>query len=276
MVSDIQLENEVGSKAARKLHQVIRTLFGIGIFGQLLFVYYIVVFYGGVAVSGSYEKINERLGHGLIPNDTMGNFALGVHLALAAVITFGGPIQFIAAIRQRLPVLHRWNGRIYYITAFLVSGSGLYMNALRGAHGGFIMGLGNAINALLIMGFSIMAWRLAVQRDFKAHKKWALRAFVMVSGVWFFRLGYGLWILLTGFTAVGANSDLTGPFDRFLAFAHWLVPLLLLEFYFYAKASSNIQLKKRATVVFAGLCVLLVAAIGMAAFIFWGAAFLLV
>ncbi|MCB0630979.1 MAG: DUF2306 domain-containing protein [Saprospiraceae bacterium] len=269
MVSDIQLEEQAQTIAEKKLHQVTRLLFAIGVIGQLLFVYYIVAFYGGVVVNGTYEKINEQLPHGIIPGDKMGNFALAVHLSLAAVITFGGPIQFITAIRKRLPVFHRWNGRIYYVTAFLVSGAGLYMNATRGAHGGMIMALGNASNALLIMTFSVMAWHMAMQREFRAHKKWALRAFLMVSGVWFFRMGYGLWILLTGFTGVGANATLSGPFDRFLAFGHWLVPLLLLEFYFYARASSNAKVKRRATILFAGLCLLLAVGIGMVTMVFW-------
>jgi hypothetical protein len=273
MVSDIQLDEQTQTTTSRNLYKVTRLLFAIGVIGQLLFVYYIVAFYGGVVVNGTYENVNEQLPHGIIPGDKLGNFALAVHLSLAAVITFGGPIQFIAAIRTRLPAFHRWNGRIYYITAFLVSGAGLYMNAARGAHGGIIMALGNASNALLIMSFSVMAWRMAIQRDFRSHKKWALRAFLMVSGVWFFRIGYGLWILLTGFTGVGANADLSGPFDRFLAFGHWLVPLLLLEFYFYARDHSDARVKKRATVVFAGLCLLLAAGIVMVSMIFWAPIF---
>ncbi|MBX2871530.1 MAG: hypothetical protein KTR30_05505, partial [Saprospiraceae bacterium] len=87
--------------------------------------------------------------------------------------------------------------------------------------------------------------------------------------VWFFRVGYGLWILLTGFTAPGTSADLTGPFDRFLSFAHSIVPLLLLEFYFYAKANPNPRIKKIATVTFGILCLLLAAGIAMVAMIFW-------
>ena len=244
-------------------------MFSVGVVGQWLFVYYIVAFYGGVVVKGNYEKINEHLGHGIIEGDGMGNFMLAVHLALAAVITFGGPIQFFSFIRNRFPTFHRWNGRIYFVTAFLISIAGLYMNITRGAHGGFTMMLGSAINSALIMAFSVMAWRMAMRRNFAAHKKWAIRAFIMVSGVWFFRIGYGLWILLTGFTAPGTSENLNGPFDIFLQFAHWLIPLLILEGYFLAKANTDQRIKKLATVGLGVLTVLLAAGIAMVTIIFW-------
>ncbi len=271
MVSDIQLKEQTLQlrKSARLLQKSKNLLFGIGVTGQWLFVLYIVAFYGGIWVSGAYEKINEQLPHGLIEGDTMGNFALGIHLFMAAVITFGGPLQFFPAIRNRFPSFHRWLGRVYFVIAFLAAGSGLYMIITRGAHGGLINALGNWLNALLIMLFSVLAWRTAMQRDFKAHRKWAIRAFVMVSGVWFFRIGYGLWVLLTGFSGIGMTSDLTGPFDRFLSFGHSIVPLLILECYFWAKENRSFILQKRVAYFLGLLSILLAAGIGMVSLIFW-------
>lgn len=265
MISEIKIENKT-DKAFKK---VTRILFTIGVVGQMMFAFYIVVFFGGVAINGTYEKVNEQLMHGIVEGDGMGNFMLAVHLALAAVITLGGPIQFFSSIRNRYPAFHRWNGRFYFVTAFLISIAGLYMIWTRGAHGGIIMALGNTLNATLIMSFSVMAWRTAIQRNFTAHKKWAIRAFLMVSGVWFFRIGYGLWILLTGFTVPGSNENLNGPFDIFLAYAHSLVPLLILELYFFAKTNNNLRIKKIATIGLGILSVLLAAGIIMVAMIFW-------
>ncbi|NRB50536.1 MAG: DUF2306 domain-containing protein [Saprospiraceae bacterium] len=272
MTSNLQMEQKVEVKApkfAKRLHQSSRALFAIAITGQMMFVYYIVAFYGGIAVSGQYEKVNEQLGHGIMEGDPIGNAMLAIHIFLAAVITFGGPLQFSTALRNRFPKFHRWNGRIYYVTAFIVSFAGLYMNATRGAHGGFINSMGNFLNASLIMGFSVMAWRTAMQRKFMAHKKWALRAFLMVSGVWFFRIGYGLWLLLTGFSGIGVTSNLTGPFDRFLSYGHSLVPLLILELYFFAKAHPSFQVKKWTAAFLTLLCLFLVGGIAVISMIFW-------
>lgn len=256
-------------QARKHLARSKQLLFVIAVIGQLFFVLHIVTFYGGIAWNGTYEKVNEKLGHGVMDGDPIGNVMLAVHIFLAAVIMLGGPLQFIGAFRQKFPVFHRWNGRIYYLTAFIISIVGLYMNAMRGAHGGLMGALGNGLNASFIFLFSILAWRTAVRRDFVAHRKWAIRAFVAVTGVWFFRIGYGLWILLTGFTAIGAKADLTGPFDIFLLFAHSLVPLALVELYFWAKASSVVLFKQRVAYFFYFLSFLLVGGVAMAALIFW-------
>ena len=268
MISEIQMEDKA-RKAEKAFRTATRILFGIGIVGQWIFVYYIIVYFGGIAVSGNYEKINEHLGHGIIEGDGIGNFMLAVHLFLAAIITFGGPLQFFSSIRQKFPTFHQWNGRLYFVTAFLISIAGLYMIYTRGAHGGITMLLGNTLNAALIMFFSVMAWQKAMKRNFSEHKKWAIRAFLMVSGVWFFRIGYGLWILLTGFTAPGTSENLNGPFDIFLSFGHSLVPLLILELYFFAKAHANLRIKKTATVALGVLAVLLAAGVVMVTVVFW-------
>lgn len=276
MVSNIPIENTTTTKslkANKLLRRVSRLLFAIAVGGQWLFATYIIALYGGIVVTGSYEKINEQLPHGIIEGDFMGNFMLAVHLALAAIITIGGPLQFSLAIRTRFPKFHRWNGRLYFIIAFLISFAGLYMIYSRGAHGGLPGTLGNTLNAILIMLFSVLAWQTAMKKQFAAHKKWALRAFLMVSGVWFFRIGYGIWILITGFTAPGSNADLTGFFDRFLMFGHSLVPLLILELYFFAQNHKKDTIKKLATTFFSLLCLLLTAGIIMASMIFWLPAF---
>ena len=273
MHPNLPLENPIPApyqRVQKSFNKAKKVLLTTGIAGQYMFVLYILIFYSWVISTGAYEKLN---GHGVIEGDAIGNFMLGTHIVLAAIIMFGGPLQFIPSIRKRYPVFHRWNGRIFFAVALITVFAGLYMNATRGAHGGLVLALGNGLNALLIVGFSFMAWRTALHRDFVSHKKWAVRAFLMVSGVWYFRVGYGLWILLTGFTAVGANANLTGPFDRFLAFGHSLVPLLLIELYFIAKASKQLQVKRIATFSMWMLTVLLIAGFVMVGMVFWLPAF---
>ena len=272
MVSDIQLSPAQKSdlqKAKNILSRSKQLLFTIGVLGQFLFVAYIVAFYGGVAMSGDYAVVNEHLGHGVVEGDFMGNLALGVHIFLAAVVMFGGPLQFIKKVRTHYPKFHRWNGRLFYVIAFVASLAGLYMNITRGANGGIPGFMGNALNAALIMIFSVLAWRTALKRNFVAHRKWAIRAFLMVSGVWFFRVGYGLWILLSGFSGLGMSQQMDGPFDIFLMFGHSLVPLAIAELYFFAKADSRAQIKKGIAGIFGLLSLLLVAGILMVSLVFW-------
>ena len=255
--------------ADRSLQIITKIIFSIAVLGQWLFVFYIVVFYGGVALSGDIEKINDTVYHGIISGDTMGNAAFAIHVFLAAIITFGGPIQFMKPIRTNFPTFHRWNGRIYFVTAILISLAGLYMIFSRGPAGSIAIGIGNTINATLIITFAFVAWRYAMKRKFDLHKKWAIRTFIVVSGVWFFRIGYGLWILITGFTAPGVTNNLDGPFDIFLGFAHTILPLMILELYFYVIASKSTIFKRWMSAFLILLTILLSGGIVMAFMIFW-------
>ncbi|MDX1407450.1 MAG: hypothetical protein R3330_04935, partial [Saprospiraceae bacterium] len=129
--------------------------------------------------------------------------------------------------------------------------------------------LGNTLNACLIFLFGGLAWWHAMRRNFATHKKWVIRAFLMVNGVWFFRIGYGLWILLTGFKAPGTSSNLNGPFDIFLQFGHSLIPLMILEGYFFVKGHSSLLVKRIGIGTMCLLTLLLLAGIGMVAMVFW-------
>jgi hypothetical protein len=85
----------------------------------------------------------------------------------------------------------------------------------------------------LVLTFGTMAWLTARRRDFAAHRRWALRTFVVASGVWFMRLGYFIWGVSTGGAGIGDSMD--GPFDLVWAFATHLLPLAVLELYFRAE-----------------------------------------
>lgn len=241
----------------------------VAVIGQWFFVYHIVTFYGGTYLSGETESWSEVMYKGLIEGDLLGNFFLYTHLLLAAVISFGGPLQLMPFVRKKLPVFHRWVGRIYIPTAFVISIAGLYMVLARGVVGGPIMAAGNVLNASLIMICAWRAYQTARARDFVAHRPWALRLFMMVSGVWFFRIGFGLWIFLNGGSSPGVNEDFTGPFIYFLAFAHSLLPLGILEAYLFFK--DKVQTSGRFLVA-AGIFLLTIfmgIGIFMAAMIFW-------
>ncbi len=256
-------------KADKALRISTQILFLTAVIGQWMFVLHIVSFYGGNAITGNYEKWNQQLYNGIIEGDLIGNLALIIHLFFAAVITFGGPLQFIAPIRKKFPRFHRLNGRLYIFTAFLVSVAGLYMIFTREVIGGKMMMIGNSLNALLIMLFAILTFQTAVSRNFTSHRRWALRTFLVVNGVWFFRIGFGIWIALTGGTMPGSTENLGGPFDLFLIFAHTLLPLAILEFYFYTKKYSLAIGKYALAIAMLALTFTLGAGIFMTAMAFW-------
>ena len=66
----------------------------------------------------------------------------------------------------------------------------------RGTAGGDAMRVGISINGVLILIAAVMAWRHAAARRIDRHRRWAMATFLLVSGVWFFRVGLLAWIMI--------------------------------------------------------------------------------
>lgn len=238
--------------------------------GQAIFAAYIAALYGGAVVRGDLAAWNSVMPHGLIAGDPMGNAALAVHLALAFVITVGGPLQLIPQLRARFPRFHRWNGRVYVVTAFVISLAALYLIWARSGLPGWdlLNGVAISINALLIIGCAAMAWRYAMIRRFDRHRRWALRLFLVVSGVWFLRLLVMLWILINQ-GPVGLGDNLNGPAGLALTVAQYSLPLAVLEIYLRVRDRGGVAERFAAAAGLAALTVAMGVGIVMASLFMW-------
>jgi hypothetical protein len=125
------------------------------------------------------------------------------------------------------------------VTAFSISLAGLYMMWGRGTVGDLSQHIGQSLNAVLIMLSAAMALRYALARDFKTHRRWALRLYLLVSASLFIRAGLFLSFFLNrgpfGFDPV----TFSGPFLTFLSFGQYLVPLAVLEIYFHVQTEGG-------------------------------------
>jgi uncharacterized membrane protein len=197
----------------------------VAVAGQLIFAFYVAILYGRGAVRGDWISLNTVMPHGYVPADTMGNFAAVLHLLSAFVILAGGAIQLLPVLRSRAPGLHRWSGRLYMVNAIAISLGGLYMVWTRGTVGGLSQHLSISLNAVLLIVCAAMAWRHALACQFGAHRRWALRLFLVASGVWFFRVGLMLWLLIHRRPVGFDPHTFQGPFLTFLAsgsiFCRW-------------------------------------------------------
>ena len=218
----------------RALTLAATTWWTVTLLGLWMFLLYIAGFYGRAIVTGNLQDWNRNhdLFKGYVPGDSAWNLYLGAHVLLAAVIAFGGVLQMVPQIRRHAPGFHRWNGRIFMLTAFGGGITGLWMTWVRGVgvSGGSQLGLiALSLDAGLIVFFAIMAWIRVRQHDIGAHRHWALRLFMVANGVWFLRLGVFSWFLLTG--GFGMTDNLDGPVNFIMDFASYLVPLAFLELY---------------------------------------------
>ena len=206
--------------------------------GQSLFTAFILLFYYPASLSGDFAAWNAKpLIKGFVAGDASGNLFFAVHVLMAAVITFGGLVQLVPAIRGRWPAVHRWNGRLYLLSAFGLALGGLWLTWGRGTWLNLTGAFGISLDAILILAFGAMAYRTARARRFAEHRRWALRLFAVASAVWFMRIGYMAWGIATGGAGIGRAMD--GPFDIFLAFANSLLPLAVTELYLRAGARGT-------------------------------------
>lgn len=244
--------------------------FAMTALGQLLFAIYVMGFYGRLAIQGRPRDWDRVLPHGYVAGDTFFNLVLALHLLFAVLILAGGLLQLVPGVRRVAPAFHRWNGRLYLLLCSVMSLGGLAMVWVRGGVAGDIpQHLGISLDALLILGFAGAAWRSARHRRFDAHRRWALRLFLAVSGVWFFRVGLMGWMAING-GPVGFDPDtFTGPTLTVLSFAQTLFPLGMLQLYLHAQRRSG---PRGRLAVAASLCVLtllMMIGIGAAAAFLW-------
>jgi len=214
--------------------------FAVVFIGQLLFAFSVASFYGLTAMRGNWRAWNKNMTHGYAPGYHFGNTVVAIHLASAVIIILSGALQMVPLIRKRAPVFHRWNGRIYMVSALTVSTAGLYMMWILGTVGGLSQHIAQSLDAVLILICAAMALRYAMARNFATHRRWALRLYLVVSASLFIRAASILFPLAPVSGPFGFDpSTFSGPFLTELAYAQYLVPLAILELYLRTQAKPG-------------------------------------
>ena len=219
--------------------------FVTALFGQWFFFYYIMGFYGGSVLNDNMEYWNvvfERFG--VTPyhaGDSVGNLAFAAHAIGAGIVAFGGALQLIPKIRNSFPKFHKVNGYLYLSTVFLLAISGFYLVWIRDPDPVELNGIGTTINGFLILGFAYLTVRLAIKKDIANHRKWALRLFFVSNAQWILRIGTFSY-LVTG-SMLGMKPAFGDPFFYMWTFGCYVIPLLMLQLYFYAMEKGSNRVK---------------------------------
>ncbi|MCG2615634.1 DUF2306 domain-containing protein [Terrimonas sp. NA20] len=225
--------------ATRIFQYSARFWFTVTYLGQLIFAYYILMLYWTSTALGEFENWNKVNPHFYRKDDLTGNIFFASHVVLAAIVTILGPLQLVNGIRSKWPRLHRVCGRIYIYSAFLISAAGLYLALVRGAVGGPFSTATVSINGAIIMLCAFFCVRYARQRNIPLHNRWAIHLLIAMSGVWFFRVFFMLWMVI--FRApVGFDPEtFTGPFLYVLDVFVYIFPQAIVVLYFKAKFSAG-------------------------------------
>lgn len=273
LVATLDFDKEASSRwlgrSARALRMSAAACFSAMLVGLVMFATYLLGFYGRSAVEGRPEAWNDVLQGGYVPGDTAGNSVLASHLAFGFIVTLGGVLQVLPWVRNRWPRFHRWNGRVFATSAAIASAGGLILIWTRTAAGDLSQHIAISINALLILACTGMAWHLARARRFDAHRRWALRLFLVVNGGWFFRIGLMLWIVLNQGPVGFDPKTFSGPALTALAFGQYVVPLTLLELYFRAQASRAPHARLAMAAVLGTTTLLVLGGVAAATAILW-------
>ena len=242
--------------------------FATATLGQWAFVVFIALFFGGALASGDVAGLNAKP-HvtGYVPGDPVGNAQFLGHALLGGLVTFAGTWQLVPALRRRWPAVHRWNGRLFLAVALAVTLAGFWLVWVRGSRLGTGSDLSITLNGLLIVVYAVLAWRSAARRDIATHRRHALRAWLLVNGVWFLRIG----IMLAGLvlTPLGIRIDYQGPVFIGVSVASWLLPLAVLELYFRAERSRHAIAKTAMGIALGTLALATLAGSAAAAAFMW-------
>lgn len=235
--------------------------FIIAALGQALFFYFIVKFYYTSTLSGNFEWWDKKnIITGFVKNDAIGNYNFALHVLIAAIITLCGILQLIPYVRKNYKKLHRISGRIFIISSIIMSLNGLWLVWVRHSYLHIIGAINISILGGLLIISALLTVKYAMAKKFPIHEEWAMRTFLLASGVWFQRIGYMAWIIINrGAPGIGENMD--GPFDIFLSFAVYIIPLSVYEAYRFAKKSKSNGLKIAVSIIL--IACALITAIGV-------------
>jgi hypothetical protein len=238
------LSKDISSKKAyspKILDLTSKFWFAATTIGQWIFGLYIIAVYYVPTLSLEFEKWNKVLPKGYVTGDFKGNLVVGIHVILAAIVVIGGPLQFMPFIRDRFKKFHRALGKTYVLTTMLISIGGLIMVWTRGTVGDMIQYVNISIQAIYIILFGALTIKFARERKIINHRIWALRLFMVSSGVWFFRVFLMAWLVIHK-APVGFDPEtFSGPFLSVLSTLVYSIPLslIVLELYLLAQKRQN-------------------------------------
>jgi hypothetical protein len=234
---------------------------------------YILVFYGGAVPRGALGQWNGTLPRLYEAHTPLATIAIGAHFVTGGILLLLGPVQLVAALRDRLPAVHRWLGRAYVLSAGLAGVGGLGFILAKGTVGGPIMDVGFGLYGVLTVLAAEETFRHARGGRRDIHRAWGIRLFALAIGSWLYRMEYGFWFMLTD--RLGHTSGFSGWFDHLMAFFFYLPNLAVAELFIHARRTvPGTALRLAATAALAAATGFIVLATCFFTANYWGPAIL--
>jgi len=101
-----------------------------------------------------------------------------LHIVPGLVFMVLGPLQFVRGIRARRLAMHRWSGRIFIISSFLVGLSALILAFDIGFGGPSEVSATVTFSGILLFAIGKGFWHIR-RREVTQHREWMIRAFAV-------------------------------------------------------------------------------------------------
>jgi uncharacterized membrane protein len=147
--------------------------------------------------------------------------AFVLHISASPIALTLGLLQFLPRLRGRYPVFHRWTGRIYVLAVLIGGVSGLVM-----ALGSFdrpVAAFGFGALAILWLGVTGQAIRLAMAGRTTEHRRWMVRSYAMTLAAVTLRIELPFFFIFGGMDYVQASN--------YVAWLSWVPHLIIAELY---------------------------------------------
>lgn len=171
----------------------------------------------------------ENAFEGMSGHITERYLAFVLHVSAAPIALALGIFQFLPRLRERRPALHRWSGRIYGI-AILVSGVAGLTLAL-GATEKPVAAVGFGVLAVIWVGITAQAVRLAMAGRIIEHRRWMIRSFALTFAAVTLRLELPFFFILGGMEYPEASN--------YVAWLCWVPNLLVAEWFIRRNAARD-------------------------------------
>lgn len=203
----------------------------IELLGCLLLLYFTSLM---MLITLQYIPVDYQAAFLRVKQDVIGlvhyQYAFFIHVYTSIVVLLTGLLQCSRIIRVHYPTVHRVAGRWYVgLILLAASPSGLVMGLY--ANGGLPAQVSFILLSVLWFVFTYRGYRYARQKQWGLHKNFMLRSLALTLSAISLRL----------FKWVIVSTLALPPMDTYVivAWAGWVVNLLLVEYYIYLYPSST-------------------------------------
>jgi uncharacterized membrane protein len=165
---------------------------------------------------GLEASFPDMLGH-----ITARRLAFVLHISASPIALALGLLQFLPRLRGRYRALHRWTGRIYAL-AVLVGGVAALVMAL-GSFDRPVAAIGFGALAVLWLGTTAQAIRLAMAGRTPEHRRWMVRSYALTLAAVTLRLELPFFFIFGAMDYAQASS--------YVAWLSWVPNLIIAELY---------------------------------------------